>query len=158
MIIATMILVLSVALLLFYLQATCENILQQPFETPLPAAIVSANWLEFMSIREALEQAEGPVEGSRFRVQLNCDYLALVYLLRNAANERHNLTRSERCLALYFRVLSGVPAVLRYVGIAERAVLLKMTQVLEYFANVLGERMSQANFGDPNAATYLLSL
>ncbi|HUI41222.1 MAG TPA: hypothetical protein VL523_04560 [Terriglobia bacterium] len=156
--IAAMILVVSAALFLFYLQATCERILQRPFEQALPHPIVHANRLEFLCVRKALEQDDGPVDFSLFRVQLNCDYLALVYLLRNAANERHHLSRNERFLAAYFRALSGLPAMLRYAGIAERTVLLKMTQVLEYFANVLGERINRVSFGDLTPSTYLLSL
>ena len=47
---------------------------------------------------------------------------------------------------------------LKFVGFAERAVLLKMPEVLEYFANVLGERMSQASFGGLDPSANLLSL
>lgn len=152
------ILVISAALLLFYLQAACEKILQRPFEDPLPDPIVDANRLEFPFIRRALEEYDAPVDYPRFRVQLKCDYLALIYLLRNAANERRRLSSDERALAAYFRTVSGLLAAWHFFGLAERPLLLKMTAVLEYFANVLGERIKRLRFGQLTASEYLMSL
>jgi hypothetical protein len=152
------ILVVSAALLLFYLQAACEKILRKPFEEPLPDPIVDANRLEFPFIRRALEEYDAPVDYPRFRVQLKCDYLALVYLLRNAANQHRRLSSNERALTLYFRSLSGFVAVWHLFGISERPLLLKMTAVLEYFANVLGERIKRVRFGHLTASEYLMSL
>jgi len=152
------ILVISAALLLFYLQAACEKILRKPFEEPLPDPIVDANRLEFPFIRRALEEYEAPIDYARFRVQLKCDYLALIYLLRNAANQRRRLSGDERSLAIYFRALSGLLAIWHLLGLGERPLLLKMTSVLEYFANVLGERIKRVRFGHLTASEYLMSL
>lgn len=152
------ILVISAALLLFYLQAACEKILRKPFEEPLPDPIVDANRLEFPFIRRALEEYEAPIDYARFRVQLKCDYLALIYLLRNAANQRRRLSGDERTLAVYFRALSGLLAIWHLMGLSERPLLLKMTAVLEYFANVLGERIKRVRFGHLTASEYLMSL
>jgi len=152
------ILVISAALLLFYLQAACEKILRRPFEEPLPDPIVDANRLEFPFIRRALEEYEAPIDYARFRVQLKCDYLALIYLLRNAANQRRRLSGDERSLAIYFRALSGLLAIWHLLGLGERPLLLKMTSVLEYFANVLGERIKRVRFGHLTASEYLMSL
>ena len=152
------ILVFSVALLLFYLQTACEKILRKPFEEPLPDPIVDANRLEFPFIRRALEEYDAPVDYPRFRVQLKCDYLALIYLLRNAANKRRRLSNDERALAVYFRALSGLLAVWHFFGLGVRPLLLKMTFVLEYFANVLGERIKRVRFGHLTASEYLMSL
>ena len=152
------ILVISAALLLFYLQAACEKILRRPFEEPLPDPIVDANRLEFPFIRRALEEYEAPIDYARFRVQLKRDYLALIYLLRNAANQRRRLSGDERSLAIYFRALSGLLAIWHLLGLGERPLLLKMTSVLEYFANVLGERIKRVRFGHLTASEYLMSL
>ena len=152
------ILVVSTALLLFYLQAACEKILRKPFEDPLPDPIVDANRLEFPFVRRALEEYDAPVDYARFRVQLKCDYLALTYLLRNAANQRRRLSGDERILAIYFRTLSGVLALWHLFGLGERKLLLKMTTVLEYFANVLGERIKRVRFGQLTASEYLMTL
>jgi hypothetical protein len=158
MVSATLILIGSLALLLFYLQAACEQILRRRFEDPLPEPIVDANRLEFPFVRKALEEFEAPVDYSRFRVQLKCDYLALTYLLRNAANEHHRLSRSEWMLAAYFGALSGLLAVVHLLGMVEKPIFLKMIAVLEYFANVLGERIKQVRFGNLTASEYLMSL
>ena len=158
MISATLILVASAALFLFYIQAACERILRRRFEDSLPDPIVDANRLEFPFIRKALEEFDGPVDYPRFSMQLKCDYLALIYLLKNAANQHHHLSRHERLLAIYFRALSGTLAGLHLVSFAERPVLLKMSSVLEYFANVLGERIKRVRFGRLSASEYLMSL
>ncbi len=158
MVSATLVLIGSLALFLFYLQAACEQILRRRFEDPLPDPIVEANRLEFPFVRKALEEYDAPVDYMRFRVQLKCDYLALTYLLRNAANQRHRLSRSERLLAAYLGALSGLLTVLHLLGMVEKPVFLKMTAVLEYFANVLGERIKQVRFGNLTASEYLMSL
>lgn len=152
------ILVISAALLLFYLQAACEKILRKPFEEPLPDPIVDANRLEFPFIQRALEEYDAPIDYARFRVQLKCDYLALIYLLRNAANQRRRLSGDERTLAVYFRALSGLLTIWHLLGLGERPLLLKMTAVLKYFANVLGERIKRVRFGNLTASEYLLTL
>jgi hypothetical protein len=157
--ISTIIGVFSLALLLFYFQNFCEQILRRQFEDPLPEPIVDANRLEFPYVRKTLEEFDTPLDYPRFSMHLKCDYLALVYLLKNAANQNSRLTGSERFLAVYFRVLSGSLAVLHLVKVGERGVLLKMTEVLEYFANVLGERIKSVRFGgNPPASEYLMSL
>ena len=155
---AIFILVFSAALLLFYLQAACERILQRPFEDPLPDPIVDANRLEFPYVRQTLEEFDTPLDYPRFSMHLKCDYLALIYLLKNAANQNRRLSGSERALAIYFRTLSGALGALHLVKFGERPVLLKMTAVLEYFANVLGERIKRVRFGHQTASEYLMSL
>ena len=158
MVSATLILIGSAALFLFYLQAVCEEILRRRFADALPDPIVDANRLEFPFIRKALSEFEAPVDYPRFRVQLKCDYLALIYLLRNAANQQHRLSRQERLLVAYFGTLSGVLTLGHWFHVAEKPVLLKMTEVLQYFANVLGERIKQVRFGNLTASEYLMSL
>jgi len=159
MISATLVFVISAALFLFYLQAACERILRRRFEDPLPEPIVNANRLEFPYVRLALEEFDGDVDYPRFRTQLKCDYLALTYLLRNAANRRRRLSGRERLLATYFRALSVLLPVSHMVGgFFEKPILLKMTSVLEYFANVLGERIKRVRFGKLTASEYLMSL
>jgi hypothetical protein len=151
--------VFSAALGLFYLQAACERILRRRFEDPLPDPIVDANRLEFPYVRKTLEEFDTPLDYPRFSMHLKCDYLALVYLLKNAANQDGRLTASERFLAMYFRMLSGALPALHLLKFGERGVLLKMTEVLEYFANVLGERIKRVRFGvNPPASEYLMSL
>jgi hypothetical protein len=158
MVSAVLVLVLSASLFLFYLQAICERILRRRFEGQPSHPVVDANRLEFPFVQKALEEFDVPVDYPRFRMQLTCDYLALTYLLRNSANAHHQLSRHEVLLAVYFRSLSGVLAVAHVTGLPEKAVLLKMTDVLEYFANILGERIRRVHFGELGASEYLMGL
>jgi len=158
MLMAGFILVFSTALFLFYLQATCQRILRRQFGHEFFHSIVNANRLEFPYVRRVIEEYDAPVDYARFRMQLKCDFLALTYLLKNAANVRGRLSRKELLLVQYFRALFAVLSIAHWVGRGERHSILKMTAVLEYFANVLGERVNLIRFGNMSASDYLLSL
>lgn len=146
--VSVLIFVFSAALLLFYLQAACERIIQRPFEEQLARPIVEANKLRFPHIRRDLEKGDACVDCARLRVQLNCDFVAVKNLLCNAGGHRRRLSRAERTGAIYFRMLSGLWAVCHLFGIQGRAPLLKMASVLEFFANVLGERIKRVRFAE----------
>lgn len=158
MVLASLVLVISGALFLFYLQATCQKILRRRFEQEFYHAIVNANRLEFPFVRRVLEEFEAPIDYARFRMQLKCDFLALTYLLRNAVNARQSLSRQEWLLVFYFRAMLLGLGVSHWFGINEKSRILKMTAVLQYFANVLGERVNLIRFGNMTASDYLLSL
>lgn len=155
---ATLILIISTALMLFYLQATCQRILSRRAHQEFYHSIVNANRLEFPFVRSAIEEYDAPLDYSRFRMQLKCDYLALTYLLKNAVNSSLRLSRDEKLLALYFQTMFFLLGVFHLVGVGEEVFMLKLTSVLQYFSNVLGERVSQIRFGNMTASEYLLSL
>ena len=140
MIISALILVLSVSLLFFYFQALCQKILRREFERAYFKAVIRAGALEFASVRETVEAAEAPVDFEQSRLSLQCDLLTLRYLLKHAANLNQSFTWQERLLMVYFRLSSAAMAVRHRLGMNEKAPIVKMTTVLEYFANVVGER------------------
>src|SRR2546425_12153896 len=107
MILASMILIFSIGLFLFYLQATCQKILARKFDQEYFQSIVDANRLEFPFVRKALEEFDTPVDYPWICMTLKCDYLALTYLLKNAANAEQSYSREERLLMLYFRAIFG---------------------------------------------------
>jgi hypothetical protein len=158
MILAIIIFILSVASLMFYLQATCQRILRREFDHEFFHSVVNANRLEFPFVRKALEEFDVPVDYERFRMQLKCDFLALTYLLKNAGNTKRRFSKDERLLRMYFRVVFSVLWINHRIGLSERAAVLKLTSILEYFANVLGERVDTIRFGDMTASDYLMSL
>jgi len=127
---------LSLSILLFYLQATCERILQRQFEREFFHAI---GGLGFPCVRKALEDFDASLDYPRFSMHLKCDYLALICLLKKTAHWNSRLSGSDRALAMYFRMLSGTLPVMHLLKFGERATLLKMTAILEYLANVAGE-------------------
>ncbi len=152
-------LIISAALFIFYLQATCQRILRREFDHEFFLAVVNANRLNFPFVRKALEEFDVPVDYPRFGMQLCCDFLALTYLLKNACNARQRLSRNERLLWIYFHAVFGVLVIIAHtLHFNERAVVLKLTAILEYFANVLGERLNTIRFGDMTASDYLMGL
>jgi hypothetical protein len=149
---AAVILIISAAFFMFYLRATCQRILRREFDHEFFHAVVNANRLEFPFVRKALEEFDVPVDYSRFGMQLCCDFLALTYLLKNACNPRRRLSNAERLLWIYFHSLFLVLIVVHTLRFNERAVVLKLSMILEYFANVLGERLNTIPFGDMTAS------
>ena len=151
-------LIISAAFFMVFLEATCRKILRREFGHEFFHAVVNANRLEFPFVRKALEEFRVPVDYPRFRMQLKCDFLALTYLLKNACNTRRRFSYEERLLAVYFRATFVVLIAAHALGLNERAAVLKLTSILEYFANVLGKRVHTIRFGDMTASDYLMSL
>ena len=133
------------ALFFFYLQATCEKVLARQFGQEYFQSIVDANRLEFPYVRKVLEEFDKSVDYPWVRLTLECDFLALTYLLKAAANARGRYTGQERLLMLYFKL-------------REKSALLKLTDILQHFADLIGERLSNLQSGQQTASEYLLTL
>ena len=151
------ILVISAALLMFYLQAACERILRREFDREFFHPVVNANRLEFRFVRKVLEEFDVPMD-PRFGMQLCSDFLALTYLLKNACNAQRRLSNEERLLWIYFHAVFLVLVLAHTLRFNERAFVLKLTAILEYFANVVGERLNTVRFGDMTAFDFLMGL
>ena len=158
MILAALILILSTAMFFFYFQVTCQKVLRRQFDREYFQSIVNANRLEFPSLRKSLEEFGTPVDYPRLRMMLKCDFLALTYLLKNAANVNQRYSNEERLLILYFRWQFLSLAVRRLLKVGEKKAILRLTSVLQYFANVVGQRVNTVRFGNLTAADYLLNL
>jgi hypothetical protein len=158
MILAALILILSTAMFFFYFQVTCQKILRRQFDREYFQSIVNANRLEFPSLRKSLEEFGAPIDYPRLRMMLKCDFLALTYLLKNAANLNQRYSKEERLLILYFRWQFLSLAVRRLLKVGEKKAILRLTSVLQYFANVVGQRVNTVRFGNLTVADYLLNL
>jgi len=158
MLVAVLILILSTALFFFYFQVACQRILSRQFDREYFQSIANANRLEFPSLRKSLEEFGAPLDYSRLRMMLKCDFLALTYLLKNAANVNQRYSHEERLLILYFRWQFLSLALRRLLRLGENKAILKLTAVLQYFANVVGQRVNAVKFGNLTAADYLLNL
>jgi hypothetical protein len=119
--------------------ASCETILRRRLNQQFFHLVVTAYRLQFPFVRKALEDLDVPVNYSGFRMQLKTDFLACIYLLRNAkgfsAKERLCLWELRK----YFYVVFLVLIIAHNLRLNERAAFVKLTKILEYFANVLGE-------------------
>lgn len=158
MFLASLVLIVSTALFFFYFQATCQRILRRRFDREYFQAIVDANRLEFPAVRKTLEEYEAPVDYARVRMILKCDYLALTYLLRNAANVDQRYSREELLLILYFKAVFFSLVARHWLRLREKPPILKLTAILQFFANVVGQRVSLVRFGNLTATDYLLNL
>ena len=139
----------------FYSQAACERILRRQFDREYFQPIANARQLAFPSLRRSLEGFAAPVDYARLRVKLKCDFLALTYLLKNAANLNQRYSNQERLLILYFRGLLLSLAVRHLLRVGEKKTALRLTSVLQYFANVVGQRANTVTFGNLTALDYL---
>ena len=158
MFLAALILIISTGLFFFYLQVACQRILRRKFDQEYFLSIVNANRLEFPAIRKGLEEFDALDDYSRVRVMLKCDYLALTYLLKNAANANQRYTRDEYLLIFYFRAVFFSWAARHLLRLREQPAILKLTAILEYFANVVGRRVDLIRFGNLSASDYLMNL
>jgi hypothetical protein len=158
MVLAALILILSTAFFFFYFQATCQRILRQEFDCEYFLAIVNASTLEFPAVRRELEEFNAPIDYPRLRMMLKCDFLALTYLLKNAVNVHQRCSREDRLLMFYFRLVSASLITRHWLRVGEKPAILKLTAILQYFANVVGQRVSTVRFANLTASDYLLDL
>lgn len=158
MFIAALILVISTALFFFYFQSTCQKILRRSFDQEYSRSIVNANRLEFPAVRKSLEEFDAPVDYARLRLTLRCDFLALTYLLKNAGNLKQRYSHEEQLLIVYFRAVFFFLFVRHLLKLNESPAVLKLTEILEYFANIVGQRVNRVRFGNLTPSDYLLSL
>ena len=157
MILSWLILALSLAMVFFYFQTTCQRILRQQFEREYFQTIANVIRLEFPSIRKSLAELRTSVDYSRIPKALECDFLALTHLLQNTADGKNHHFKGQRLLNLYFRVQLISLAVRRLLRVGEKKAALRLTSVLKYFANVVGQRLYAAQFGNLRA-DYLVNL
>lgn len=143
--VSVFILISSLALLFLWARSVTRSILETPFQQDYSREVAEANRLEFLNVRQALG---GELDqSSDFRDALSAlerDYEALSYLLRNAATLHvGRYTRAERLLIFDFHLLRVWARFSRLLGFqAWRSSLRRMTTILEYFGNVVGQRLA----------------
>ncbi len=158
MVLTVLILVLATAFFLFYLQATCQRILRQQFNREYFLTIVKANRLEFLAVRRMLGEFNAPVDYSRLRMMLKRDFLALTFLLKNAVNVKQRYSREEWLLMFYFRLVFASFITRHWLRVREKPAILKLTAILQYFANVVGQRVNTVRFANLTAVDYVQGL
>jgi hypothetical protein len=132
--------------------------LRRQFDREYFLAIVNANRLEFPAVRRGLGESSAPVDYPRLRIMLKCDFLALTYLLKNAVNVHERYSCEERLLMFYFRLVFASFSTRHWLRVREKPAILKLTAILQYFANVVGQRVNTVQFANLTAADYLLEL
>jgi hypothetical protein len=155
MFVPALILIASTGLLFFFFQAVCQKILQRRFTQEYFQSIVIANRLEFPSVRTSIRDLGASVEYSRLIMMLKCDFVVLTYLLKNASNVCQRFTCEERLLILNFRVLIFCLATRHLLRLCENSAVLNLASILQFFANVVGERFNTVRFGNLAASGLL---
>ncbi len=143
--ISVFILLSSLAFLFSWLRAVSRAALRQTFERDYSADAAEASQLEFLAIRRALQECpEEIADYSGVLTTLERDYEALTYLLRNAGTVHvGKYSRAERLLMLDFQLLRFWVRVKRLLGLQSwHSALLEMTSILQYFGNVMGQRLA----------------
>lgn len=158
MIFSCFVLVVSVGLSLFYLQATCERILRRRFSVSCCADIVRAYRLEFATLKGALTQGGPSADWTSLESALQGDFHSLNYLLRHACNTKRCITRDERLLMSYFRFTFLGLRFCHLFRLSETGCVMKLAAILQYFCDVLGERMNAVRAGQLQASDFLLGL
>jgi hypothetical protein len=130
------------AIFFYYFQVYCPRILRRQFDQEYFQSVVKANHLEFPALRRSLEEYGAPVDYPTLRVMLQCEFHALTYLLKHAANFNQRYSNEEQLLILYFRWQFLCLAVRRLLKLEDKEAILRLTSVLEYFANVVGQRVN----------------
>jgi len=132
-------------MLAFWLRSASQSVLRQRFEQDYSAEVAEANQLEFLAIRKALADSSADIADYQgMLAALEQDYQALSYLLRNAATVHvGSYSRAERLLILDFKLLATWVRLSRALGLRGwRSSLLEMTSILQYFGNVVGQRLA----------------
>jgi hypothetical protein len=79
-------------------------------------------------------------------------------LLKNAAKVKSRFAPAERLLMVYFRLVLFSLALRHRLGLGEKPAILRLTDILQYFANVVGERVSKVRYGNLAASEYVASV
>ena len=146
MVVSVLILVFSIALFFFYIQAFCERALKREFSHPYFQDIINAIQLEFPRLQDGFA-ANGSVDYLEVRSALKCDFITLSYLLENSDSTHQRFSWKERVLVLYFRFLLFCLPFRYTFKLHEREAVLKLTAILQYFANLTGEKVSVGSLG-----------
>lgn len=146
MFLASLVMLLSAGFLLFYLQATCQGIVRREFEHGYFEAVVRANRLEFLTARNRVESPDGAWKYGDLRKGLDSDFKSLKFLLKYANNANLHYRPEERLLMAYFRLMSLSLKLRHNLKLHEKPAVLNLTSILQYFANVVGQRMSELRF------------
>ena len=138
------IIAVSLALFVYWFRCTVLLILRTRTTTEYASKVAAANQLSFVQARQQLGGPSPSPDLSGVCRSLQHDYGVLKYLLGHAATvEGGGYTAEQRLLMMNFRMLAVVFWVAsRIRPDAARMALLEMSGVLEYFANVMGQRFA----------------
>lgn len=145
MFMSILVLAVSAALFLFYVQTVCEKALRREFSHPYFKQVLQSLQLEYPQLRKSAA-SNGPVNYSSTLLALKCDFFTLKYLLKNSDPAGRPLARSQKLLMLYFQGLLMLLPLRHAFRMNEKKAVLKLSSILQFFANSLGENLSAGTY------------
>lgn len=146
MLISILILVVSAALFFFYIQTFCERVIRREFSRAYCQDVIKAIQLEYPRLQDAA-LSRAPLAHSETLHALQSDFMTLEYLLKNNVRTKWHLLPRERILFLYFRILHFFLPVHHALKHGENEAVLKMVTILQFLANLVGERLTVSSIG-----------
>jgi hypothetical protein len=144
---AALVLIVSIALFFFYLQSICERVLRKQFDQEYFQAIAQVCRLGFPSLRLTLAPGDAPLDYASVCAKLRADFV-VVSSLKGSSYWTAHPCLGERLLGAYFHVILLALPLLRAAGAGKRAIR-KLTAILEYCSNAVGEQLSSAQVAEP---------
>ncbi len=145
MIASMLIIVVSLALFLYWFRYTCVLILSTRTTKDFGAEIAEAHRLAFREAADLVESS-GPDALAALRASLDRDYKVVSALLRQAGNVTvGGDSLEEIMLRIDYRLMKAWCALTcRFAGSGSRAALREMANIVAHFANLCGERQAGA--------------
>jgi hypothetical protein len=151
MMMSVLVLVVSTALLLFYVQAFCERALKREFSHAYFQDIINAIRLEYPRLCESFASGNS-YNYTDAQLALKCDFMTLEFLLKNGDPSRRQLSRHERVLVLYFRFLLFCLPIRHAFKLHEKEAVTRLASILQFFANSVGEKLSVSSLATAQAS------
>lgn len=147
--------IFSMALFFLGLRAACRKTLRRQFDEDYSLFVAAMNSLESLAAPKRLEGLAQPDDSLRLRSTMGRDFRTLKNLLKCPANPGQGRWREEWLLILYFRWIYFLLACRHRLRLREESVLLELTAILRYLANLAGERTSKFRVTNPAFSDFL---
>ncbi|MCC6537151.1 MAG: hypothetical protein IT162_06350 [Bryobacterales bacterium] len=149
MIVATAVGICSILLLAYWFRYTSLLILSTKTSQDYSYEIAHAHELQFHEVRESLP-AVAPARLERLHSDIDHDFRLVTALLRNVRTSDRRVPVEDLILRLDYLALDIAFRFCRSDAL-KRTLLTEMSDVVAYFANVVGERSMAAHQANPAA-------
>jgi len=135
------ILTVSLGLFLYWFRYTCLLILSAKTSRDYAREVAMANGLRFVDIQSQISPASNREQLDGLRASLERDYDVVAGLLRHATNLKTAFALEDVMLKLDYRIMSTWYGMARSFSPRQAAqAVSEMCQIVNYFANTMGER------------------
>jgi len=141
MISSVLIIAFSLILLVYWFRYTCVVLLRTGTGEECRGDVIEANRLRFAAVQAELKESpHGPLD--QLHEALESDYRLLTYLLDQAAHveagslEQRILDFDYRLMRLWYKLVRNLS------GSHARRALAEMSNILNYFAGAMGQRLA----------------